>query len=127
MGVTLHWSMARLPEIAGVTPSHALNVLRILQEGITNAIKHGQATRISVLGGRDSDGNPCIEVENNGIPFPCNPDQCGMGLNSMRRRIRQLNGTIEIKPHESGTRLAVLLPLRLPESSVGFPDNGALE
>src|SRR5690606_33175848 len=116
MGVTLDWSMARLPEIAGVTPSQALNVLRILQEAITNAIKHGQATRISVQGS-DDDGHACIEVENNGLPFPRNPDRCGTGLNNMRRRIRALDGRIEIEPLEQGTRLTLWLPRQLPESS----------
>ncbi|AJD47436.1 ATPase, histidine kinase-, DNA gyrase B-, and HSP90-like domain-containing protein [Isoalcanivorax pacificus W11-5] len=116
MGVTLDWSMARLPEIAGVTPSQALNVLRILQEAITNAIKHGQATHISVQGS-DDDGHARIEVENNGLPFPRNPDRCGTGLNNMRRRIRALDGRIEIEPLEQGTRLTLWLPRQLPESS----------
>ncbi|KAF0808912.1 ATPase, histidine kinase-, DNA gyrase B-, and HSP90-like domain-containing protein [Alcanivorax sp. S71-1-4] len=116
LGIRLDWSMARLPEIAGVTPSQALNVLRILQEAITNAIKHGQATRISVQGS-DDDGHARIDVENNGLPFPRNPDRCGAGLNNMRRRIRALDGRIEIEPREQGTRLTLWLPRQLPESS----------
>ncbi|ACE86175.1 sensor histidine kinase [Cellvibrio japonicus] len=119
MGVSLHWSMARLPEIAGVTPSHALNVLRIVQEAVTNALKHGRATHIRVQGGQDDEGNACIQVENDGIPFPRQPDRAGNGLNNMRRRIRQLNGSIEIEPLASGTRLTLRLPLQLPESTPG--------
>src|SRR5690606_8109803 len=49
-GVLLEWSMARLPEISGVTPEYALNTLRIVQEAVTNALRHGPATRIAVRG-----------------------------------------------------------------------------
>src|SRR5690606_17820526 len=38
-GVALDWSVARLPEISGVTPAHALAVLRIVQEAVTNAVR----------------------------------------------------------------------------------------
>ena len=121
MGVQLSWSLAPLPEIAGVTPSHALNVLRILQEAITNAIKHGPATWITVLGGRDDHGQPRIVVENNGTPFPRQPARGGTGLKNMRRRIRELNGVIEIEPLTEGTRLTLSLPQRLPDSSPCVP------
>ncbi len=121
-GVELQWSMVRLPEIDGVTPSHALNVLRILQEAITNAIRHGRATHVSVLGSQGSDGQALITVENDGLPFPRYPDRGGSGLTNMRRRIRQLNGEIEIQPLENGTRLTLLLPLQLPKSTVGEPE-----
>lgn len=113
-GVELHWSMARLPEISGVTPSHALNVLRILQEAVTNAVRHGQATRIDVIGDQDDHGQARIVVRNDGVSFPRHSNRTGKGLPNMRRRIRQLNGAIEIEPLDDGTRLTVLLPLQLP-------------
>lgn len=121
MGISLQWSMVRLPDVTGVTPSHVLNVLRILQEAVTNAIKHGKATAISVVGSQSDDGAACITVENDGIPFPRQPNRTGTGLANMRRRIRQLNGSIEIegleKGLETGTRLTLKLPLQLPETA----------
>lgn len=123
IGVELHWSMARLPEIAGVTPSHALNVLRILQEAVTNAVKHGRPSRISVLGERDDRGGARIVVENDGNPFPRSRSHGGTGLINMRRRVRQLDGAIEIEPLDNGTRLALLLPLQLPEAAAPHPES----
>ncbi|HIK73197.1 MAG TPA: two-component sensor histidine kinase [Alcanivorax sp.] len=114
IGVHLEWSMAQLPEIQGVTPSQALNVLRILQEAITNAIKHGRASRIRVKGDQGEDGAARIRVENDGIPIPRNPSRSGSGLHNMRRRVRQLGGGIEIAPLDQGTRLILWLPPRLP-------------
>ncbi len=123
LNIELDWSIAQLPEIAGVTPTHALSILRILQEAITNAVKHGRASRIVVRGnkGENGDGNAheraVISVENDGQPFPHNPSRNGNGLNNMRRRMNQLNGTVEIMPLEQGTRLTLGLPLQLPDVS----------
>lgn len=114
LGITLDWSMARLPEISGVTPSQALNVLRILQEAATNAIKHGKATRITVRGDTDSSGQARITMENNGVPCPKSPKQVGCGLKNIHQRIHQLGGDVFIEPLDNGTRLTLLLPLHLP-------------
>ena len=44
--VTLHWDVDLLPEVPGLTPARVLHVLRILQEAVTNAIRHGQAREV---------------------------------------------------------------------------------
>src|SRR5690606_32650369 len=61
-GVALDWSMARLPEIAGVTPTAALHVLRIVQEAVTNALRYGPASRIAVRGLAGPQGEALIEI-----------------------------------------------------------------
>lgn len=114
LGTELIWSTSQLPEISGVTPSQALNLLRILQEAITNAVKHGHARRIEVHGTTGPDGRGYLTVENDGAPFPAAPPRGGTGLNNIRRRIRQLDGEVLIEPLPAGTRLTVILPTRLP-------------
>jgi two-component system, NarL family, sensor histidine kinase UhpB len=115
LGIELRWSMAGLPDISGVTPTHALNLLRIVQEAITNAIKHGQAREIVVHGSEDTNGEALINVHNTGIPFPQNPAHHGMGLASMQRRIEQLGGRIQVDPVSDGTQVQIYFPYRLPE------------
>lgn len=112
IGIQLDWSTAKLPDISGVTPTHALNVLRIVQEALTNAITHGRARRILVHGDAAPDGRARLSVENDGIPFAANLG--GYGLGNMRRRVSQLGGEISIEPMTAGTRLRLLLPLQLP-------------
>ena len=115
LGVDLDWSMAALPEISGVTPGNALIILRVLQEAITNALKHGPARRIAIRGAIASDDTAAIWVENDGRSFT--ETAGGHGLGNMRRRAQQLGGDICIEPLASGSRLTLTIPQRLPNLS----------
>lgn len=113
LGVTLDWSMADLPDVAGVTPGNALLVLRIVQEAITNALKHGPARRIAVRGRAVADGRPEITIDNDGRPFAA--DSRGRGLDNMRRRAALLGAALAFEVLPCGTRVVVVLPSRLPD------------
>lgn len=113
LGIELDWSIAGLPEVFGVTPGNALAILRILQEAITNAIKHGPARKITVRGGVAADGMVVLTVENDGFAFVEN--RSGHGLANMVRRAKQLRGRLDIKSLETGVRVVLLLPSRLPD------------
>ncbi|KAB7624070.1 sensor histidine kinase [Alkalilimnicola sp. S0819] len=123
LGVELQWSIARLPEVAGVTPAHALNLLRILQEAVTNALKHGPAASISLRGMAGEQGRAVIAVENDGAPFVAR--EGGAGLGNMHRRAAQLGAELAIEALPRGARLLITLPATLP--SIGAApdtDNG---
>lgn len=111
LGVELDWSMASLPEVSGVTPGNALTVLRILQEATTNALRHGPARRIAIRGSASGDGMAAIAIENDGRPFVAGTG--GRGLENMRRRATQLRARLDISAIDQGTRVSLLLPLRL--------------
>jgi two-component system sensor histidine kinase UhpB len=113
LGVALDWSTANLPEVSGVTPGNALAVLRILQEAITNALKHGPATRIGIRGSASADGRAAIVVENDGQPFVAGTG--GRGLDNMRRRAEQLHAKLCLEPFDRGMRLTLSLPCHLPD------------
>lgn len=116
-GVLLEWSMARLPEISGVTPEYALNTLRIVQEAVTNALRHGPATRIAVRGDTGSHGEALITVENDGAPYAPGPGG-GAGLQNMSRRAAFLKGALQIEALPAGTRVTLTLPIR-PDGGTG--------
>jgi signal transduction histidine kinase len=118
LGVELDWSIANLPEVSGVTPGNALAVLRILQEAITNAVKHGPARRITIRGAATAEGLVTITIENDGRAFV--ETAGGHGLANMRRRAQQLRGQLNIESIGQGVRIALLLPSRLPD----FEDEG---
>jgi two-component system sensor histidine kinase UhpB len=118
VGVELEWSMLRLPEVSGVTPTQALHVLRVVQEAITNALRHGPATRITVRGEPHGTTHARIVVENDGAAFA--QGQGGAGLGNMRRRAELLGGALHCSPLEagSGARIQLCLPLNLSSQSM---------
>ncbi|MBD0842489.1 sensor histidine kinase [Streptomyces sp. TRM68416] len=87
---------------------------RIVQEGLSNALKHagGQVTvtlRIAV-----ADGHLEITLDNPlGAAAPCRPGG-GHGLRGIADRARLLGGTAEAGADAAGWRLRVRLPLRSP-------------
>jgi two-component system sensor histidine kinase UhpB len=88
-------------------------VLRIVQEAITNALKHGPARRIAVRGRAVADGRPEITIDNDGRPFVA--DSRGRGLDNMRRRAALLGAALAFEALPCGTRVVVVLPTRLPD------------
>lgn len=116
LGIALQWQVEVLPELEWLTPQSALTVVRILQEAISNAVRHGAPRRITV-GGRARDGVLCIEVEDDGGGFAPAPAgaadaPAGRGLQTMQARARRLGGrlTVDSRP-DGGTRVALALPV----------------
>lgn len=115
LGVELRWSMDQLPQVNGISPSNALSILRILQEAITNALKHGGGDAIAVKGSEGGDGVVILQVTNDIRPGAA-PGQ-GHGLRNMRRRAAELGGTVGFDIADGKAVLAVTLPAVLTSES----------
>ncbi|MEW4922789.1 ATP-binding protein [Algibacter sp. 2305UL17-15] len=91
-----------------------LTIFRIIQELITNVIKHAEATEATIhLTNHEDSLN--IMIEDNGKGF--NPSQIttknkGMGISSIDKRVEHLNGTLTIESeHKKGTTIIIDLPI----------------
>lgn len=79
-------------------------LLRVTQEGIHNAFKHGKATEVSISLNQNLD-LITLMIEDNGIGFDAEKtiknSKNGLGIDSMKERISSINGTIdyESSPH----------------------------
>jgi signal transduction histidine kinase len=82
---------------------------RIVQEGLTNIIKHANASHIH-LHLVSSAAIVTLTLEDNGTGFNPNQARTGFGLQSMRDRAESTGGTFTITS-ASGTRIQVSLPL----------------
>jgi two-component system sensor histidine kinase UhpB len=69
-------------------------IYRVIQEAVTNVIKHAQATTLSVVAAM-RDQAVTIEVSDDGIGFPDNVS-LGRGLTGMSDRSRALDGKLDV-------------------------------
>jgi signal transduction histidine kinase len=88
-------------------------IYRIVQESLTNVVKHAQAQSVSVVVTR-SDGRIKAVIEDDGTGFePETISDGGIGLLGMRERIELLDGSLTVESSErSGTTVAVEVPVR---------------
>ena len=96
-------------------PVAEIQLLRIIQEALTNIRKHSQASRAWVRFEADAEG-AVITVEDDGRGFdPSRMGQDGQehfGLQTMRERAESVGGDLQISTQPGqGTRLTVQLPL----------------
>ncbi|MDQ6773678.1 MAG: sensor histidine kinase [Candidatus Dormibacteraeota bacterium] len=94
-----------------LSPQGEHAVLRVAQEGLSNAVRHAEARRID-LRLRQNDGRAELTVKDNGRGFDAAAGgRHGFGLRLMRERVVELGGrlTVESAP-DRGTRVLVSLP-----------------
>lgn len=114
LAIELNWSMGPIPATTGLTPANALSLLRILQEAITNAIRHGPARVINIVIGTSGSGELVISIENDGREMDIDSESAGNGLRNMRHRAASLGGSLDVLPSVLGTQLRLALPSELP-------------
>lgn len=86
-------------------------IYRIIQESITNAIRHGDAKQIWVNIKGDEEGI-ILTVRDNGSG--CKEINQGFGLRHIKERVRMLNGTVEFDGTDGFTVIA-RIPIRWSE------------
>jgi len=85
---------------------------RLVQEALTNVLKHAGAERVRVLLARDKDGVTAV-VEDDGSGFDEAGRNGGLGLTGMRERLNIVGGRLTIDSSSGrGTTLLAEVPLR---------------
>ena len=91
----------------------AIMIFRLMQESLTNIVKHAQATEVHVAVTMDA-SDLTVTVTDNGVGIDSDRREAvgSHGLATMRHRVRSFGGSIEIgTPAEGGTRVRARLPL----------------
>ncbi len=84
-------------------------VYRLVQEALTNAVKHARAKYVRVTVG-ESAGELLVEVQDDGAGFDPDLATEGFGLAGMRERVALAGGTLSIASDEQGTLVSATLP-----------------
>jgi two-component system sensor histidine kinase UhpB len=87
---------------------------RLVQESLSNAVRHGGPSRIAVSIVASDRTLLSISVTDDGAGLPAGSPRAGMGLVGMAERVRALNGRFEITGVDGGrgVRVSAHLPLR---------------
>jgi signal transduction histidine kinase len=109
-----------LPVHPELRPWHVIQIIRILDEAVTNAVKHAAARRISVSieTVKAAEGERgCITISDDGKGFA--PDNNGRpssrGLRNMKNRAARCGAELELSSGGGGTTVRLQLPRRFPE------------
>jgi len=100
-------------EAQGLPRETAIAVFRIVQEGLSNVIRHGRASHVRLLMTADS-GGFALSLCDDGRGFDPNQDPAAratFGLQGMRQRVSSFGGTLVI---DSGTGRGTTLRVRVP-------------
>ncbi len=84
-----------------------LNIYRVIQELLTNTLRHAEATEVRLL--VDSQpGHFGLSYRDNGKGLPSDTARKGLGLKNMENRINALNGQLTIaSPPEGGILITI--------------------
>ncbi|MEY4473639.1 MAG: hypothetical protein RL671_1943, partial [Pseudomonadota bacterium] len=108
-GMALHWELGDVGCNALFGPTQVLDILRIIQEALTNVIHHSGATNITVRAQlTDCQLTLSFIDDGNGIsPLA----RRGKGLANMHRRAATLRGALAIQTSNVGTSVELRMPL----------------
>lgn len=100
------------------SPNENLVIFRIIQEILSNSIKHSKATKLSIDINRDSE-NYRVTISDNGIGFNIVhlKNSSGIGWKIIESRLSVLSGTFRVKTENPGTSITLFLPVRPNEKN----------
>ena len=112
-GIGLDWDMQDLPALSWLGPPQALQLMRIVQEVLTNSLKHARATRMQISA-RCSGLFIEVCITDNGCGFDTATTSTGRGLRHLAQRAASLNGSVVIESRPGGgTTVRLLLPIAI--------------
>ncbi len=108
-GIEMRWQVKDIPAVPDLGPGRLLQIMRILQEAITNVLKHSGAKSLTVTTGKTKNGI-FIEILDDGTGIQVS-ESIGHGLHNMRSRAGKAGVYLLIQNAEPGTRVRVSVPL----------------
>lgn len=141
----LHWYLDGLSERSGIAisldlqpkefprlvPEVERTVFRIIQEALTNVLRHSGARKawVSVV---NEDGRVTCSVGDDGSGVPdeiteFRSDSIGLGISGMRQRVKEFGGTLQLRNTGSGSLLIATIPPASPAHSPQLPSQKAQE
>lgn len=103
--IRLIWKVEDLPDLGEFGPEKALHTMRIVQEAITNVIKHSGASELTISAYPESVGDQqvaVILVADNGCGMLESVSTDGRGMSNMTNRASKIGATFRTSSREKG-------------------------
>jgi signal transduction histidine kinase len=101
------------PDLGRLSRELETAIFRIVQESLTNIHRHSGSASATIRISRDPE-QVRLEISDKGKGFAesANRAKAGVGVQGMQERVRQLNGTFEIRSSDQGTLVLAILPVQ---------------
>ena len=111
-GTDIHVELAMVGEPRPLRERLEEELLRMAQEMLTNALRHGKARWVRVV--LQFEGRQVrLSIEDDGRGFDPSADVAGYGMRSIRESLKQLGGQLDIDSSQGlGSRITITLPIR---------------
>jgi signal transduction histidine kinase len=110
-GVRFAWHVEEVPLVQGLDASVTLHVLRILQEAVSNALRHSGTDVIEVHAAAGPPGFAArVEVRDRGHGIRPSSTGGNHGLTNMRARAAAIGARLTVHSDAGGTTVTVDLP-----------------
>ena len=95
-----------------------MNIFRVIQEAINNALKYAEATKIEIKLQKINNLFEAV-VKDNGVGFNIKSVELGNGLSNMEKRMSEIEGKIKINSEvEKGTEIQITVSLKNTSNDV---------
>jgi len=111
-GMRLEWKVHGLPDLPGLSPALTLGLFRLLQEAVSNAMRHS-GSEVVVIESPPAPGQGVRLVVRDHGTGGARPRRGHYGMENMRRRAGDLGAQLTVESDAGGTRVIVDLPQRL--------------
>jgi PAS domain S-box-containing protein len=114
----VQWDLALSSDLESLGEAVNITVYRIVQEALTNVIRHAEATRVQITVSRELTGPSgeaivvCVQDDGKGLAQAGTPETARLGLVGMRERVQALGGSFEIAGAPGqGVTVRAIIPL----------------
>lgn len=114
--ITIYFDYAEHLDWDGLNSDIKINLYRVIQECLQNAVKHAKCTHIDLR----LEADPAavrVSIIDNGVGFSVKKGKKGIGMRNIASRISKVNGTWSIDSEVGkGTTVSMTIPIRVREA-----------
>lgn len=113
--VQIHLLIDPQMQIVKLSPTQEINIYRVIQEALHNALKYSKSSQINIklLVDRGFPDYLHVSIIDNGQGFDIEKGKSGLGLRHMMERVDQMEGVLTIESEDGkGTKILAKIPLK---------------